>query len=422
MARNFPGAIHYRRFLRKIYYLEGMLIRFKRRSLVVVLSFLATIAVVFPANIYAAAKPFVFGLLLVGPHDDQGLNQAHYEGGGYAVETMAGTKMIYIDRANPADRPDVTTTQLVDDMVEKGAKLIIANSLDMQEGIREAALKHPKIKFLQIAGDDVLTGKAPQNLSNLMGRMEYAKMMAGFAAALTTKTGNIGYIGPLENVQSRRLASSCYMGARYAWTSVLKKDPKDLKFHVTWIGFWFHIPGTTKDPAQVANDYFNSNYDVVISGITATELPVLAKQIREKDKTVWTIPYDNADACEGLSDVCLGVPFFNWGPGYLDFIKAAKSGKWKRRWTWLKPDWKAINNPDKTAVGFVAGPALSESATVQLDKFISDLATAKVNLFKGPLNYQDGKPFLKAGQTASDRLIWSMEQLLEGMDGESTPK
>jgi simple sugar transport system substrate-binding protein len=394
----------------------------KKRLVLVSLGCLVSMALMFPIHLVAAAKPFVFGLLLVGPHNDQGLSQTHYEGGKFVVANVPGTKMIFIDRANPTDRPDVTITQLVDDMVEKGAKMIIANSVDFQESIREAALKHPKIRFVQVSGDDVLTGKAPKNLSNLMGRMEYGKMMAGFAAALTTKTGNIGYIGPFDNGQSRRLASSCYLGARYAWTHVLKKDPKDLKFKVTWIGFWFNIPGTTKDSAQVANDYFNGGYDVVISGIVATEIPVLANQMREKDKTVWAIPYDNAEACEGLSDVCLGVPFFNWGPGYMEFIKAAKSGKWKSKWIWLKPDWKEISNPGKTAVGFVAGPALSESATAHLDRFIRDLSTGRVNLFKGPLNYQDGKPFVKAGQTAGDKQIWYMEQLLQGIEEERTAK
>ena len=61
-----------------------------------------------------------------------------------------------------------------------------------------------------------------------MGRMEYGKMMAGFAAALTTQTGKIGYLGPLINEETRRLAASAYLGARYAWETVLKKDPQDL--------------------------------------------------------------------------------------------------------------------------------------------------------------------------------------------------
>ena len=65
-----------------------MLMLVKRRSVVVVLSFLATMAVMFPPNSIAAAKPFVFGLLLVGPHDDQGVSQAHYEGGRYVVEAI----------------------------------------------------------------------------------------------------------------------------------------------------------------------------------------------------------------------------------------------------------------------------------------------------------------------------------------------
>jgi simple sugar transport system substrate-binding protein len=38
------------------------------------------------------------------------------------------------------------------------------------------------------------------------------------------------------------------------------------------------------------------------------------------------------------------------------------------------------------------------------------------------LNYQDGSPFIKAGETASDKQIWYMEQLLEGMTGQSSAK
>lgn len=375
-----------------------------------------------PVNAQTTDKPFIFGLLLVGPYNDHGWSQAHYDAGLYVEKKVTGTKMIYIDKVNPADRPGVTIPQLVDDLVGKGAKLIIANSDDMKDGAREAAKLHPNTYFLHVSGDDVLTGKASKNLANVMGRMEYGKMIAGFAAALTTRTGKIGYLGPLVNEETRRLAAAAYLGARYAWENVLKKDPKALAFQVTWIGFWFNIPGVTADPTQVAQNFHNTGYDVVISGIDTTEALVVARQKRQEGKQVWAIPYDYKGACEGAMEACLGVPYFNWGPAYVHFIKDAMEGKFKPEWLWNGPDWKDINNPDTSAVGFLAGGALSKSAQGSLDAFIKDLGSGKVQLFKGPLDYQDGKPFLKAGEVATDKQIWYMEQLLKGMAGESKAK
>jgi simple sugar transport system substrate-binding protein len=381
-----------------------------------------SVALLSPVSAMAIDKQFVFGMLLVGPYNDHGWSQAHYDAGHYMEEKVPGAKMIYIDKVNPADRPGITIPQLVDDLVEKGAQLIIGNSDDMKDGIREAALLHPKTYFIHVSGDDVLTGKAPKNLSNIMGRMEYGKMMAGFAAALTTRTGKIGYLGPLVNEETRRLVASCYLGARYAWEKVLNKNPKDLSFQVTWIGFWFNIPGVTSDPTQVAQNFVNTGYDVIISGIDTTESLVVARQKAQEGKKIWAIPYDYKGACSGAGEVCLGVPYFNWGPSYVNFVKAIMDGKWKQEWLWFGPDWKDINDPDTSMVGFLPGPALPQSVETSLDSFIKDLATGKVQLFKGPLDYQDGTPFLKADEVASDQQVWYMKQLLKGMIGQSKAK
>ena len=388
----------------------------------VMVCFFFSLSFLTPGTTLGAGTTYTFGLLLVGPYNDHGWSQAHFDGGKYAEKMIPGVKMIYIDKVNPADRPGVTIPQLVDDMVEKGAKLIITNSDDMKDGTREAARMHPGIHFIHISGDDVLTGKAPKNLSNLMGRMEYGKMMAGFVAAMTTKTGKIGYLGPLVNEETRRLVAMCYLGAKYAWENVLKKDPAKLKFQVTWIGFWFNIPGVTADPTQVAQNFFNTGYDVVLSGIDTTEAVVVAMQKRKEGKKVWAVPYDYIGACKGGDDVCLGVPYFNWGPGYVEFIKASMAGRWKSKWVWTGPDWKDINNADTSAVGFMAGPALSPSAKTALDKFIKDLGSGKAELLKGPLFYQDGSQFLKDGEVATDQQVWYMEQLLKGITGQSGAK
>ncbi len=368
-------------------------------------------------------QPFVFGMLLVGPYNDHGWSQAHYDAGKY-VEEKLGAQMIYVDKVNPADRPGTTAEQLAEDLVSKGAKVIIFNSDDMKDAALAFAQAHPDIYVIHASGDmawkEGKDYRGVANLSNLMGRMEYGKMIAGCAAALTTKTGQIGYLGPLINDETRRLASSAYLGAKYCWENYRDADPADLKFKVTWIGFWFNIPGVTSDPTQVADDFFNSGYDVVISGIDTTEALVEAKKFHDQGKEVWAVPYDFKGACEEAPDVCLGVPYFNWGPGYRDMIQSAMDGTWQSQFVWAGPDWKDINNPDTSAVGFVKGPGLSADNAALVDKFIGELAGG-LNLWVGPLNLQDGTQYLKPGEVATDQQIWYLPQLLEGMEGQSVP-
>ena len=98
------------------------------------------------------------------------------------------------------------------------------------------------------------------------------------------------------------------------------------------------------------------------------------------------------------------------------------AGKWTSKWIWLGPDWNDINNPDTSSVGFLAGPALPSRAKEALDKFIDDLGSGKLNLYKGPLYYQDGSTFLKKGEVATDKQIWYMKQLLKGISGQSSAK
>ena len=391
-----------------------------RKSLCLSVALLLITAAGYAAD--PAGKPFTFGLLLVGPYNDQGWSQAHYEAGLYVERKLPGAKMIYLDKVNPADRPGLTLPQLVDDLVAKGARLIIANSDDMKDGAREAAKKHPEVIVVHVSGDDVLSRKAPPNLGNIMGRMEYAKMMAGFVAALTTETGKIGYLGPLINEETRRLAVSSYLGAAYGWEKVRKRPLADLKFKVSWIGFWFNIPGVTADPTQVASLFYDGGYDVVISGIDTTEAVVVATQKRKVGRKVWAIPYDYKGACQGADEVCLGVPYFNWGPPYLEAVKAVRDGRWKQAWLWNGPDWRNINNEETSAVGFLKGPALSPQVEAELNRFIQGLANGKINLFQGPLLYQDGGPFLRADEKATDQQIWYMPQLLKGMEGASSAK
>ncbi len=377
-----------------------------------------------PATEAPTMAPPVLGLLLVGPYNDHGWSQAHYDGAQYVADNLPGFEFVYIDKANSADRPGTTPAQLAESLLSQGATIIDFSSDDMKDSANEFAQNHPDVPVIMASGDQAWTdGKDYQglpNMTNTMGKMIYGKMIAGCAAALTTQTGQIGYLGPLINDETRRLASSVYLGAKYCWTNYLNKDAADLQFKVTWIGFWFNIPGVTSDPTQVADDFFNSGYDVVVSGIDTTEALAEANKYAGQGQQVWAVSYDYKDGCAEAPSVCLGVPYFNWGPSYLKIINSVQDGTFQSEFAWNPPDWSDINNPDTSAVGFAKGQGLSADASSTVDTFIGELGSG-LDLWTGPINLQDGTAYLQDGETATDQQVWYLPQLLEGMEGQSVP-
>jgi len=325
---------------------------------------------------------------------------------------------------NPADRPELTVDQVARDMIDQGAQLVFMTSDDMKDGALLAAEQNPDVPMIWSSGDSAWADGMDYrpdltNLGNIMGRMEYGKMIAGCAAALATDNANIGYVGPLINDETRRLVNSAYLGARYCWENYRGNDAPELNFAVNWIGFWFNIPGFTLDPTLVSNDFIDGGADVLISGIDTTEALTVVGQRAAADEAVWAVPYDYVGACDGAPAVCLGTPYFNWGPAYLDIAQSVIDGTFEATFQWNGPDWADINNPDTTAIGWVSGPALTPENQAFIDQFIAGLADGSINLWSGPLNNQDGSVFLVEGETATDQQIWYTKQLLEGIDGAS---
>jgi simple sugar transport system substrate-binding protein len=214
-----------------------------------------------------AQDDFVFGVVLVGPQDDRGWSQSHYEGGQYVEEQIPGAQMLVFESLNPADAPETTLLDVVNEMVDQGARLIITTSDEFEEDTDAVAEQFPDVVFINATGDTVLEGTAPENVGNYNSWFEMGRAISGCAAALATQTGKIGYVGALINQETRRHAASAYLGARYCYENYAGGNADDLEFTVTWIGFWFNIPGVTLDPTEVTNTFFDNGADVVVRGL-----------------------------------------------------------------------------------------------------------------------------------------------------------
>ncbi len=371
-----------------------------------------------------APDDFQIGIILVGPEFDKGYSQAHFEGAQYAIEQLGlpEENLISLDFVNPGDNPGLTPEGVAADMISQGADLVIFNSDDMRDGALAAAEQNPDIPMIWVSGDSAWAdGKAYEaeltNLGNVWGQMIFGKMIAGCAAALTTETGELAYLGPLTNDETRRLVNSAYLGAQYCWENFRGESADSLDFTVTYIGFWFEIPGVTLDATQVVNDFIDGGSDVVLSGIDTTQALVRTGQRADAGESLWAVPYDFVDACEEAPGICLGVPYFNWGPAYLDIAQSVIDGTYTADWNWIAPDWSDINAVDSSVVGYGKGDGLSTENAADLDTFIAGLGDGSIQLYRGPLNWQDGSQFLGDGEVATDFQIWYSEQCLEGVVG-----
>ena len=124
-----------------------------------------------------AAKALTMGLLMVGPYNDKGWSQAHYDALQYVQTKVPGTSLVYVDKVNTSDRPGTTAAQLAADLVSKGAKVVIFNSDDMKDDAIKYAQENKNTWVIFASGDSVWKdGKDYHdlpNMINVMGRMEY---------------------------------------------------------------------------------------------------------------------------------------------------------------------------------------------------------------------------------------------------------
>jgi simple sugar transport system substrate-binding protein len=157
----------------------------------------------------------------------------------------------------------------------------------------------------------------------------------------------------------------------------------------------------------------------VLSGIDTTEGIDVTGQRAAQGAAVWSVPYDFEGACDNAPDICLGVPYFNWGPAYLDTVTNVGNGTWTQSWDWNPPYWSDLTDNTKTAVGWINGPGMPADGQEGLDAFIASLASGDVNVWTGPISLQDGTEYVPAGSPASDDQIWYLPQLLLGMIGPS---
>lgn len=257
---------------------------------------------------------FNVAMVMIGPHDDGGWSQAHYEGLDYIGKNVPNTHVAYIE--NVPEGAD--SEQVFRSLARKGFKVIFGTSFGYMDPMETVAGEFPDSKFIHISGYK----SNGENFGNLFGAMENMKYLAGMIAGARAKAdGNpkLGYMATFPIPEELRLGNAIALG--------MKQTCPECTLDVRWINTW-HDPVLEKEAAA---SLFDAGAQVVFTG---ADTPAVADVAQEKGK--WGITYDWSGSCK--VERCLTAPYWNWGPVYANVVKGIQDGTYKVGWDYFDAD------------------------------------------------------------------------------------
>jgi len=337
-------------------------------------------------------------MVLIGPHNDAGWSQAHYEGLQYVCEHVPDTHVAYVELVPEADSEPVFRS-----LARAGFDLILGTSFGYQDPMETLADEFPDQTFV------ILTGYKSNgsNFGNLMGAMEDFKYLSGMLAGSRAKLdGNpkLGYMATFPIPEEVRLGNAIMLGA--------KQTCPECTMDIRWINTW-HDPALETEGAQSLFD--TSGVQVVFTG---ADTPANATVAHEKGK--WAVTYDHPSSCQ-LAE-CLTAPYWIWGPEYARIAEAVKAGTYVGGDQYFDADSGSMG-----LYGFMDGetpqPGIADlpEADVQLvrDTLAKMLAGEfdRFDVFAGPINDNQGNLAVQEGVPLEQADLIGMNWLVEGING-----
>ena len=321
---------------------------------------------------------FNVAMVLIGPHDDGGWSQAHYEGLLYVCENVPDTNVAYVELVPEG----ADSEQVFRSLARKGFDFIIGTSFGYMDPMATVAEEFPDSTFLHLTGFK----SNGTNFGNFFGAMEDFKYLAGMVAGSRAKTdGNpkLGYMATFPIPEELRLGNAIMLGA--------KQTCPECTMDVRWINTW-HDPNLE---TQGAASLFDAGAQVVFTG---ADTPANATVAQEKGK--YAVTYDHPSSC--ALDACLTAPYWIWGPEYARIAEQVKAGTYTAGYEYFDADSGAMG-----LYGFMEGETLqpgladlpAEDIALVKDTLAKMLAGEfdRFDVFAGPISDNQGNVVIADG-------------------------
>jgi basic membrane protein A len=215
------------------------------------------------------------GLVLdKGGKDDKSFNSAAYAGAMKAKDDLH----IFVKYVEATDENSFES--LIRAFAQKDFDIVIAIGITQREAMQKVAAQFPQ-KHFAIVDAEV---KAP-NVRSLLFEEHQGSYLMGAAAALTSKTGEIGFIGGMDIPLIRRFEMGYEAGAR-------KVNPR-IRILSNYIGITGDAWNNPAKGKELAVSQYDQGADVVFAVAGASNTGVFDATEEKADKGAYAIGVDS---------------------------------------------------------------------------------------------------------------------------------
>jgi basic membrane protein A len=344
------------------------------------------------------------------PTADKGWSWAH-EQAFFQVKKELPYVDLSVRKDSVPDDNKQAVEDLLESMVQQGAKAVYTTSFGFMEPTRAVAKRHPDVAFFHASGFP--DPADPPNIGYYFATIEEGRYITGEIAGLVVDPGaNIGYVAahPIPEV---------FRGENAFALGVMKTNPT-AKVHNKWTLTWFD-PNLEKQAAESLLE------PPIRAQLLSQHQDSPATQLAAQEAGKFGIAYD-ADMNDQAPKATLTSAVWNWTVHNKPTIEAVCTGKWTQGGKVTIPqeyrNWMGSMKDGTVGVAPLNVPALANHPRKeQIQKLYTDeLAAFKSGqksfetIFTGPIRDNtgqvriEGKPDIAA--LYDDRGQWFVENVV----------
>lgn len=330
------------------------------------------------------ATPVKAAFVYVTPIGDHGWTYAHHNGVMH-LKKVLGDDVIITEVENVPEDSD--SERVITSLARKN-DIVFTTSFGYMNPTANVAKRYPNVKF------EHATGYMPsKNVANYQAKFYEGRHVLGRIAGGMTKNNIIGWVASFPIPEVIRDINSAFLAA--------KSVNPNVEMKIIWVYTWFD-PGKE---SNAANALIAQGADVLFQHTASTAVMTTAE-----DKGVFAFGQASDMRKWGPNAQLTGI-INDWGPYYVERVKAVRDGT-----------WTSADSFEGIKQGMVKFAPMNQKIPTDIKndvmKAIIDFAMEKVDPFMGPINKQDGTPWLGVGETAPIADLMGMQFYVEGIESQ----